>query len=192
MNRILQNLGILIASVLPEVLANPPDNVKSDSLKDAVILIIRHAEKPDNGKDLNPAGKARANAYADYFKNYKMDGQPLKLEALFAAADTKESHRPRLTLEPTAKSLGLKIDSSFEDMHYQKLADELRKKQYGKGILICWHHGEIPKLLKALGADTKQVMPKSGWPDDVFNWVIQLGYDSEGRLEHVQRIDEPF
>ena len=192
MNTILRNLGILIVGHLPVALANPPDNVKSDSLKNAVILVIRHAEKPDKGKDLRPAGKARAKSYADYFKNYKVDGQPLKLETLFAAADSKESHRPRQTLEPTAKSLGLKIDSRFDDMNYQKLADELRKKPHGKGILICWHHGEIPKLLKALGADTKQVMPKAGWPDDVFNWVIQLGYDSEGRLEHVQRIDEPF
>ena len=53
-------------------------------------------------------------------------------------------------------------------------------------------YGEIPKLLKALGADTDLVIPKSGWPDDVFNWVIQLNYDSDGRLAQIQRIVEPF
>jgi len=192
MNKILRILGLCTIAFPLTVVANPPDNVKSDALKNAVILVIRHGEKPDKGKNLSPAGKARANSYVDYFKNYKVDDQPLKLDAMFAAADSKESHRPRQTIEPTAKSLGLKIDSKFDDMHYQKLADELRSKPHGKGIPICWHHGEIPKLLKALGADTKQVIPKSGWPDDVFNWVIQLQYDSEGRLAHIQQIVEPF
>ena len=191
MKSIIALVGLLVAAT-PRASANPPDNVKSESLKNATILVVRHGEKLDNGKDLSPAGKARAAAYVDYFKNYKVNDQPLKLDALFAAADTKESHRPRQTIEPTAKSLGLAIDTRFEDMHYQKLADELRQKSHGQQILICWHHGEIPKLLKALGADTDLVIPKSGWPDSVFNWVIQLDYDSDGRLAHIQRIAEPF
>jgi len=192
MNHHLRTLGLCLAALPALAMANPPDNVKSEALQNAVILVIRHGEKPDKGVHLSPAGKARANAYADYFKNYKVDGQPLKLDALFAAADSKESHRPRLTLEPTAKALGLKIDSQYEDMHYKKLADDLRKKPHGKAILICWHHGEIPDLLKALGADVRQVIPKGGWPDDVFNWVIQMQYGPEGNLLHIQRIEEPF
>lgn len=184
-------IGLSLAAT-QAIFANPPDNVKSESLKNATILVIRHAEKPDKGKELSPAGKKRAEAYVDYFKNYRLNDQPLKLDAMFAAADTNGSHRPRQTIEPTAKSLSIKIDSSFQDMHYAKLAEELRKNPHGSQILICWHHGEIPKLLADLGADTKRVIPKGGWPDSVFNWVIQLDYDSEGKLAHINRVVEPF
>ena len=32
----------------------------------SVIVVIRHAEKPDTGDGLAPAGEARANAYVDF------------------------------------------------------------------------------------------------------------------------------
>ena len=161
-------------------------------LANAVILIIRHAEKPDSGSGLAPAGKKRAKAYVDYFRNFTVDGQPLKLDSLFASADSKQSHRARLTLEPTSKKLGLSIDSQFADAQYQKLATEIRTKPHGKNILICWHHGEIPQLLQALGADPSQLFRSSKWPDPVFNWVIQLRYDASGNLLNAKRITEDF
>src|SRR5262249_9139148 len=108
------------------------------------------------------------------------------------AADTKESRRARLTLEPTSKKLGLTIHSPFQDAQFQKLADEIRATPHGKNILICWHHGEIPQLLQALGADPGQVIPKAKWPDDVYNWVIQLRFDSTGALLDTKRITEDF
>ena len=45
-------------------------------------------------------------------------------------------------------------------------------------------------LLRALGADPNQVIPKSKWPDDVFGWLIQLRYDSAGNLIEAKRINE--
>jgi hypothetical protein len=165
---------------------------KSGALNNAVILVIRHAEKPAKGSGLTPAGKARAEAYVEYFRNFTLDGQPLKLDYLFAAADSKESHRARLTLEPTGKKLGLAINSPFGDDQFRKLADEIRAKPHGKHILICWHHGEIPQLIKALGANSDELLPKGSWPDAVYNWVIMLRYDADGRLAEAKRIDEPF
>jgi len=183
----------LLAVAIPSVIfAKPPHEGKSDTLKNAVILVIRHAEKPAQGPELTAAGKARAKAYVDYFKDFTIDGQPLKLDYLIAAADSKASHRSRLTIEPTSKSLGLTIDSRFEESQFQKLADEIRAKPLGKQILICWHHGEIPKLIQALGADPSQVIPKSNWPDSVYDWVIQLRYDADGRLLDAKRIEENF
>jgi hypothetical protein len=179
-----------LALAIPTAIPSEPHAGNSSALTNAVILVIRHAEKPDEGYGLSAAGEARANAYVNYFKNYKIDGQPLKLDYLFAAADSKESHRPRLTIEPSAKALGLAIDSRFKDKHFQELADEIRSKPHGKAILITWHHGQIPSLLRALGADPNQVIPKSKWPDDVFGWLIQLRYDSDGRLIEAKRINE--
>jgi hypothetical protein len=161
-------------------------------LANAVILIIRHAEKPDSGSGLAPAGKKRAKAYVDYFRNFTVDGQPLKLDSLFASADSKASRRARLTIEPTSKKLGLDIDTRFDDAHYQKLATEIRSKPQGKNMLICWHHGEIPQLVQALGGDPSQLFRSSKWPDAVFNWVIQLRYDANGNLLDARRITEDF
>ena len=153
-------------------------------------MVIRHAEKPDAGSGLSAAGEARAAAYVNYFKNFKVEGQPLKLDCLFAAADSKASHRPRLTIEPTSKALGLDINSRFKAGDFQGLADEIRSQPHGQAILIAWHHGKIPSLLRALGADPDQVIPKGKWPDDVFGWLIQLRYDSDGHLMEAKRINE--
>ena len=192
MKAILILCGLLALGNPAALHAEPPHDGKSSALSNAVILIIRHGEKPANGRGLTVVGQARANAYAGYFKNFTMDGQPLKLDCLFAAADSKASDRPRLTLEPTSKLLGLPINTPFEDLKFKELADEIRSKPLGKNILICWHHGEIPQLVHALGADPARLFPKGKWPDDIFNWVVELSYNSDGRLVAASRINQPF
>ena len=182
--------GLLALFFPTAVFAAPTPVEDSSALKNAVILIIRHAEKPEDGHGLSAAGMARADAYVNYFKNYQVNGQPLKLTSLFATADSKQSHRPRLTLEPTGKALGLTIDSWFKDENYQGLVNELRSKPHGEGILIAWHHKKIPDLLQSLGADPKQVIPRAKWPEDVYDWLIQLRYDENGHLIEARRIEE--
>jgi hypothetical protein len=184
--------GLLAVGVATAIFAGPPQAGKSSPLNNAVILIIRHAEKPAAGDQLSAAGEARAQAYVDFFKNLTLDGKPLKLNYLFASADSKASQRPRLTIEPTSKALGLAIDSQFEDAQYQKLADEIRAKPHGQNILICWHHEEIPQLVRALGADPGRLFPQGKWPDEAFNWVVELRYDSDGLLTGAQRSSERF
>jgi hypothetical protein len=179
---------LLAISVSTPLLAKPEKG--GDGLKDAVVLIIRHAEKPETGFELAPAGVERANKYPGYFKNFTVDETPLKLDALFATEDSKGSHRPRLTIEPLAHSLGMTIDTQFKADECEQIAAELRTKRHGSAILICWHHGEIPKLVQALGADPAQVIPGSTWPGEVFGWVIQLRYDKEGNLKDATRINE--
>jgi hypothetical protein len=164
----------------------------SSGLKDAVVLIIRHAEKPESGQDLTPAGYQRAEAYVKYFREFQVEGKPLQLESLFAAADSKNSRRPRLTLEPLSRELHIPLDTHFKDKLPELLADELKSRPHGKGILICWHHGKIPELLTALGADPAALLPGGKWPDGEFGWVIELRYDGEGKLrpDQCRRIDE--
>jgi hypothetical protein len=193
MKFILLLCGVVTMGIPPSILAQSSQDGSSPALSNTVVLVIRHGEKPANGQNLTPAGQARANAYPDFFRSLRMDGQPLKVDYLFAAADTKESDRPRLTLEPTSKVLDLTIDGQFGDGQYAKLADDIRTKPHGQNILICWHHGEIPQLIKALGADPRRLFPPKGeWPDDVYNWMIALRYDSEGRLMAAERVTEPF
>jgi hypothetical protein len=169
--------GVLFASTLTLAASS------QDGPKDAVVLIIRHAEKPDTGPGLSPSGQQRAEAYKDYFKNFTVDSKPLRIDAIFAAKDSKASQRPRLTVEPFAMAANLRIDTHFTINHSAKLAAALRAKQQGKRILISWHHSDIPDLLRALGAKPEGLLSHGGkWPDSVFDWVILLSYDQDGHL----------
>jgi broad specificity phosphatase PhoE len=160
--------------------------------KNSVILIIRHAENPADGHGLSPRGEERAKAYKDYFQNFTVDSKPRKPEAVLVAADSKQSHRPRLTVEPFAKAAKLPIDGSFGNKQPADLAAELRANHQGKVILICWHHGQIPDLLRALGAAPETLLPNGKWPRNVYDWVIMATFDENGRLipERTKRISE--
>ena len=153
-----------------------------DGPKDAVVLIIRHAEDADSGDGISPLGEKRAEAYKNYFLNFTVDSKRLEPAVIFAAKDSKKSHRPRLTMEPFAKAANLKIDMRFGNDQSTDLAADLRANQQGKVILICWRHPYIPALLGALGANPKTFLPKGKWPGAVYNWVILLSFDQDGRL----------
>lgn len=162
----------------------------TNELKDTVVLVIRHAEKPESGNTLTPAGEERAKAYVHYFQNYTVDSKPVKISYLFAAADTKGSMRPRLTLEPLSKALDEVIDQHFTDKQSTELMEELQAKPHGGNIIICWHHGQIPALLKALGANPNKILPGGKWPESIFGWAVQLRYGEAGQLVGAKLIKE--
>jgi len=153
-----------------------------DGPKEAAVLIIRHAENGGIGRDLAPRGHERAEAYKNYFLNFTVDSKRLEPGAVLAAKDSKQSHRPRLTVEPFATAAKLKIDTRFGNNQSAELAADLRANHQGKVILISWRHGDIPNLLRALGAKPEDLLPRGKWPGSVYDWVILLSYDKEGRL----------
>jgi len=160
--------------------------------KNSVILIIRHAENPANGHGLSPRGEERAKAYKNYFLNFTVDSKREEPNAIVVAADSKHSHRPRLTVQPFAKAANLPIDNRFANKQPAGLAAELRTNYQGKVILVCWHHGQIPALLRALGADPATLLPNGKWPRDVYDWVIMVSFDENGHVvpESTKRITE--
>jgi broad specificity phosphatase PhoE len=160
--------------------------------KNSVVLIIRHAEVADSGHGLSPRGQERAEAYKNYFQNFTVDSKQREPNDVLVAKDSKQSHRPRLTVEPFAKAAKLPIDSSIGNKQPTDLAAELRANHQGKVILICWHHGQIPALLRALGAAPETLLPNGKWPRDVYDWVIMASFDENGRLipESTKRISE--
>ena len=148
--------------------------------KNSVVLIIRHAESPENGHGLSARGEERAEAYKNYFLNFTVDSKRLEPNAVVVAADSKQSHRPRLTVERFAKAAKLPIDNRFANKQPADLATELRTNYQGKIILVCWHHGQIPALLRALGASPEALLPNGKWPRDVYDWVIMFSFDENG------------
>lgn len=160
--------------------------------KNAVVLIIRHAEDAGSGHGLSPRGEERAEAYKNYFLNFTVDSKRREPDVILVAKDSKQSHRPRLTVEPFAKAAKLPIDSSIGNKQPADLAAELRANHQGKVILICWHHGQIPALLRALGAAPETLLPNGKWPKGVYDWVILVSFDENGRLipANTRRISE--
>jgi hypothetical protein len=188
--RLLLFTGLLVLANSTKLFAEPLHDAGYGALKNAVILIIRHAEQQEDGQGLSPAGDARARAYVNYFTTFTIDGRPLKLDYLFASKDSSNSHRPGLTIQPIATKLGLMVDSRFKNRQFSDLVDEIQSRPHGANILICWHHGKIPQIIRALGADPKQLLPNGRWPDDVFGWLILLRYDENGNLVESKRINE--
>lgn len=140
----------------------------------AQVFIIRHAEKPSHGNDLDTRGRERAAALAPYFLNAKelqRYGLPV---AIYAQRPSSEdpSLRPIQTATPIAEALGLKVDTTFDHKHFSRLAQEIRTRpEYdGKTVLIAWEHHAIPELARKLGARN---VPKK-WDGDVFDrvWII--------------------
>ncbi len=153
-------------------------------LKNATVLIIRHAEKPEGGPNLSAIGDQRAQAYVNYFQHFQVGSETLQIDALIAASDSQESSRPRLTLEPLGKALGIPVDTRFKVKQVNDLVADLRSRHpHLHGVLISWRHGEIPELLTAFGADYHNVLPKGEWPADVFDGVVVLHFDHDGHLE---------
>jgi len=157
-----------------------------------VLLIIRHAENPADGHGLSPRGEERAEAYKNYFLNFTVDSKRQEPNAIVVAADSKQSHRPRLTVQRFAKAANLPIDNRFANKQPADLAAELRANYQGKVILVCWHHGQIPALLRALGAAPETFLPNGKWPKDVYDWVIMVSFDENGHVipENTRRITE--
>ena len=128
----------------------------------AVFLLIRHAEKPESGTGLTPLGERHAQSYAHFFPSYHLGPRLLTIAALFAAADTPSSARPRLTLMPLASALKLPIETRYESKQFGELAGRLLSKEFdGRNAVICWKRGEILDLADALGARARDLRPKT-------------------------------
>ena len=159
----------------------------SRGLRNVTVLIVRHAEKPEqsdgpNSRGLTLRGEQRAEAYANYFDPLRIDGQTLQPQRLIATSDSKNSDRPRLTLRPLAARLQLPLEQPFADEQVDKLVDSLRRQNQAGVVLVAWHHGELGDLINAFGGDLKTLVGKDKWPGDVYNWLIVLRFDDRGRL----------
>ncbi|MBC8996736.1 flagellar basal body-associated protein FliL [Pseudomonas sp. N40(2020)] len=161
-------------------------------LRNVTVLIVRHAEKPNVGRELNARGEQRAAAYADYFNPLKLAGETLTPQRLIATADSPESIRPRQTLIPLSQRLQLPIEQPFANSKVDKLVSLLRESNQAKTVLIAWHHGHINKLIAAFGGDGPALIGQAKWPVDTYDWLIVLRFDDKGQLmqSRSQKIQE--
>ena len=145
----------------------------------AQVIIIRHAEKPDTGPDLNDRGYQRADALVGFFENDPAAtryGTPAAIYAMAPKGDGG-SLRAIETVTPLAKNLGLKVDADYKkDQLSQVVRDIMGNPKYaGKMVLVCWEHKVIPSLAQAFGWTSA---PDS-WAGAVFDraWVLDFAGD---------------
>jgi hypothetical protein len=189
--RSLSHLSFVLCVSLAAACGALAAQAQENHLANKTVLIIRHAEKPDTGTVLSPAGVARAQSYAHYFHPFALDGQRLQPDTLIAGADSTDSVRPRLTLEPLSQATGIALDTRFATNAPDALVHALMDEAHGKCILIAWRHKKIAPLLKAFGADSATLLPAGTWPDEVYDWVIVLHFDAAGHVDQQRRIAEP-
>ena len=144
-------------------------------------MLMRHGEDTgENSFHLSPEGKKRADLLPRLF------GSRLpKPDVIIATRATKGSNRPVETVEPLARGLHLEIDNRFRDDDYQALAKALLSdgRYAGKVVLVCWHHGKMDNLARALG-----VKHMARWPDTQFDhvWVIEFK-NGKARIDDVHQ-----
>lgn len=154
-------------------------SVLSAAGQPAQIILLRHAEKPDDeaALHLSSRGQQRARALADFLGQPNALTSNAPIAALYATRVTTHAHSQRTgeTLGPLAKKLGLAVQTPFEAELYPLLArDILRNRAYqGKTVVICWTHHDIDALAEELGVHPRP--PK--WKDKTFDrlWVIRPG-----------------
>jgi hypothetical protein len=181
----------LAMTLLPVMLVPAPstalarDDVHVALKSPQSILIIRHGEKPvdeDSSDGLTPKGEERARELHRLFEKSASRPEPFpKPDFVFAAKATKNSRRSKLTVAPLAERLMLPVNDSFGKDDAERLVKELltNSKYTGKTVLICWQHGGIPDLAKALGGVD---VPRE-WPSHEFNRVWRLTYSQDGKAK---------
>lgn len=159
-------------------------------MSDPVVIIVRHAEKPEpdgpHGVDhhghpsahgLTPRGWSRAGALAARMAYAGRPGDDIvRPQRVYATATDPDhaSDRPRLTAHGIAKRLGVDMRDHLGRGDESALAKDVISG--GEPTLIVWDHGHIPTLARAfpLAAGTEVPEP---WPEDRFDlyWVLTPG-----------------
>jgi hypothetical protein len=182
------SLAVLTLCMIPSLAVQAQS--AQNYLANNTVLIVRHTEKPETGRGLSPQGEERARLYAKYFRPFQEEGLSIPADSLYAGADSKNSVRPRLTLEPLSKATGLPLHLKVGTKDSELLITELKTEAHGQHPLIAWRHGEIPTLVKAFGASPESSLPNGVWPDDVFDWVIVLTTGPDGQVTSARVIHE--
>lgn len=157
------------------------------------IMVIRHGEKPVPGistgvrasgksdaSSLTSLGWQRAGALVQFFEHLAPARRGVvKPDHLFATRFDKyaldASRRPLQTLEPLAKSMGIKTGDSFGKGQEAKLVAAVLKLT---GVaLVSWSHENIRFIVEALEIIGTQ---PPEWPDDRFDLVWIFDHGSRG------------
>ncbi|MCG9737888.1 histidine phosphatase family protein [Shewanella insulae] len=134
----------LISYGLLALLAYLPMAQANQVTTSKTVILVRHAEKADKGRDpmLSHEGKLRAKALVE-----ALAGTPLSLAIATQFRRTQETLTPLMT----AKGIPLVvIDAGKEmDKHIAAIADKVMAQD--GNVIIAGHSNTVPLIIKALG-----------------------------------------
>jgi len=92
---------------------------------------------------------------------------------IFATQASKDSKRPIETVTPLATALALPLNDGFADKEasIKKMTEAILHEFAGEILLVCWHHGNIPDIAKALG-----IAKPPKWDGKLFDRVWQITF----------------
>ncbi|WP_316805408.1 histidine phosphatase family protein [Pedobacter nototheniae] len=139
-----------------------------DNLK---IILIRHAEKPAQGDNLNCQGLNRSMQLpAVIVKKFGLPNY-VYVPNLNATKGTKRS-RAFQTVLPLSIKYNLSINSSFDVEDSKGLVNDISAK---KGlVLVCWEHHELTKIMKAFGVKPTNLK----WAENDFDGIWTITYQN--------------
>ena len=132
------------------------------------IIIIRHAEKPVLGDNLNCQGLNRALLLPDLL--VKKFGVPTSSYVPAITSDSSFTKHARMleTIMPLAVRYNLGINSRFSGRDSSGLVTDLLKKN--GNVLVIWDHKSIIPIIHAFGIND----PTLKWDDGDYDsiWII--------------------
>ncbi len=144
--------------------SGPAPQPKKKPFNHQTIVIIRHAEKPDQDLgQLTCTGLNRSLLLPNYFRRHFP--APDYIFAPNPSLKPNKDHyyvRPLATIEPTAISFGLPINAGIGAYQHQELASELLGEKYHNSVIfVSWEHLEINKVAEIIcqrfGVDTSKI-----------------------------------
>ncbi|OHX14013.1 histidine phosphatase family protein [Chromobacterium sphagni] len=150
------------------------------------IVMIRHGEKPDQGLgQLTCQGLNRALALPRVLTS--AFGTP---DAIFApdpatqVSDSGSNYyyvRPLATIEPTAISLGMPVNTGYGFTQTSDLAAKLTGAGYANAtVFVAWEHKKIVTLAKQIFADLKQSANIPSWSGSDFDSIYVITINGSG------------
>lgn len=166
------------------------------------IIIIRHGEKPQSGLgQLNCKGLNRSLLLPKYFSenyptaNYIFAPNPGQKHLEHHGDGNSYNYiRPLATIEPTAISLGLPVNTSFGSKDIVSLVSELLNNKYHSSVIyMAWEHSDIVKIASLLyhhfNLDSSTI---PDWHKDDYDTVFEFKIDWTTKTLKLQIKKQPF
>lgn len=178
-------IRILFLATLPvcfETMTVAAQDAEKHAIYPRAVLLLRHAEKPPETSpsvDLTLEGKARAEKLKELFTLSVNRPEPFPTpDFIFAAQNSKHSHRAVETVTPLAEQLKLTVNTDFTNEAFADLVKEIlhNPKYANKTVLICWHHGNLPIIASLLKAHEAP----ASWKSSDFDRIWELDYSKHG------------
>jgi hypothetical protein len=133
------------------------------------VVLLRHAEKPKKGDNLNCQGLNRSLALpAMLYGRFGIPGATYVPS--MAVGDNTLHSRMFQTMVPFAAKYNLQLTSKFSEDETAALASAVLQRN--GVVMIVWEHKRIPDIARALGVRDTELH----WPDDDYDslWIITV------------------